>query len=206
MSWRLIFAILLLSAGAAAWGGLQLGDWLVAHGPTLVQSPVAPSVADPVPVLGADGKPYVATAPQPLSDGRQGVPEMQPPVDWSLHAVSLMDDEMPRIALATTTITLDEAIALASQNQMDNLQGIANIAGLEPGHEIQPIDVSPQAPAPAATSGTSWQAEFQAELRACESLGFFSRPSCAWAARNKYCEPHQAWGQVSGCPSKKSSF
>ena len=39
MSWRLLFATLLLALGASAWGGIQLGDWLVAHAP-----PAAPAL------------------------------------------------------------------------------------------------------------------------------------------------------------------
>ena len=31
MSWRFLFATLLVALGASAWGGIQLGDWLVAH-------------------------------------------------------------------------------------------------------------------------------------------------------------------------------
>ncbi|HLV28712.1 MAG TPA: hypothetical protein VKY60_06280, partial [Burkholderiaceae bacterium] len=64
MSWRLIFAILVVAAGLSVWGGLQLGNWLVAHGP------VAPAVNEKVevsqvPVLDADGRPYLAQPPQP---------------------------------------------------------------------------------------------------------------------------------------------
>ena len=43
---------------------------------------------------------------------------------------------------------------------------------------------------------------FQAALQACSALGFFDRPSCAWAARNKYCEPNNGWGRVRDCPAK----
>ncbi len=74
MSWRFIFAILLVAAGASAWGGIRLGDWLVAHGP------VAPVIEEPpelsaVPVLDANGLPYVAQPPQPLMNGQHGVPD-----------------------------------------------------------------------------------------------------------------------------------
>lgn len=214
MSWRLIFVFLLLSAGASAWGGLQLGDWLIAHGPAQIQAPqpVHPELADKTPVLDANGKPFVANAPQPLSDGRQGVPQLPPPTDWHVQAESLMSENRP-IALATTSITMDEAITLAQQ-QMDNgnnggLQGIATVGNLG-SQAIQPIDVTTPPPppptTPAAPGGSNWQQAFQTELKACENLGFFSRPSCAWAARNKYCEPHHAWGKVEDCPAKRSSF
>ncbi|WP_323018866.1 hypothetical protein [Castellaniella sp.] len=208
MSWRLIFAILLLAAGASAWGGLQLGDWLVIHSPSQVQTTEPPVELTDTPVLDANGKPFVASAPQPLSDGRQGVPSLPPPVDWQIQTAPLMGEHRP-IALATTTISMDEAIALAAQNQQDGfgLQGIADIGALITNQPVQPIDVPslPAAPNPSgaqtADSG-NWQAAFQAELKTCATLGFFSRPSCAWAARNRYCEAHQAWGKAKDCPAK----
>ncbi|MBV6272695.1 hypothetical protein KVP09_07165 [Alcaligenaceae bacterium CGII-47] len=208
MSWRLIFAILLITAGAAAWGGLQLGDWLIAHGPEASIAPVVNQTTPLVPVLDADGKPHAAVAPQPLPDGRLGVPAPQPPVDWAVTTSPLMDSAPP-IALATTMISMDEAIQLASMQRQDGLQGIADASALDPSRQpIQPIDIT-QAPPPAAASvGTGatrgdWQAAFRRELSACEGVGFFSRPTCAWAARNKYCEPNGAWGLVDGCPARR---
>jgi len=212
MSWRLIFAFLLLAAGASAWGGLQLGDWLIAHGPAQIQMPAPHPELDQSAVLDVNGKPFVASAPQVLSNGRQGVPELPPPVDWKIpQTTSLLESGGP-IAMATTTITMDEAIELASQAQLgDGLQGIAQLGGLGGGQIVQPIDVTaappaPSEPQPAAAPQTQWQTAFQAELKACESVGFFSRPSCAWAARNKYCEPNDAWGRVPDCPAKKTGF
>ncbi|WP_269499036.1 hypothetical protein [Castellaniella sp. S9] len=201
MSWRLIFAVLLIAAGASAWGGLRLGDWLIAHGPAQPVMPAHPEL-EPVPVLGADGKPFVATAPQPLPDGRLGVPLQTPPVNWEIQTVPLMDSAPP-IALATTTITMDEAIALASQNQQNGLEGIATV------DTIQPVDITTAPPPPPAAgqpAAGNWQAAFQQELALCEQKGFFSRPSCAWAARNKYCEPNNAWGRVDGCPARNSGY
>ena len=211
MSWRLIFAFLLLAAGASAWGGLQLGDWLIAHGPAQIQTPAPHPELNQDNVLDVNGQPFVAAAPQVLTNGRQGVPEQAPPVDWKIaQTTSLMESGGP-IALATTPISMEEAIALASQNQLgDGLQGIAQFGGLGGSQVVQPIDVTAPPPPPPAQAAEqpagSWQAAFQAELKACENQGFFSRPSCAWAARNKYCEPNDAWGVVDGCPSKKSGF
>ncbi|WP_298012244.1 hypothetical protein [uncultured Castellaniella sp.] len=208
MSWRLIFAILLLAAGVSAWGGLRLGDWLIIHSPAQVKTTEPPVELTNTPVLDANGKPFIASAPQPLADGRQGVPSLPPPVDWKVQPAPLMDEHRP-IALATTTISMDEAIALATQSQQDDsgLQGIANVGTLVTNQPVQPIDVPPPPPPPntsdaMAAGGNNWQVPFQAELKVCESMGFFSRPSCAWAARNKYCEAHQAWGKAKDCPAQ----
>lgn len=206
MSWRLIFAFLLLAAGVSAWGGLQLGDWLIIHSPSQVQATEPPVELTDTPVLDANGKPFIASAPQPLSDGRLGVPSLPPPVDWQIQTTPLIDEHRP-IALATTTISMDEAIALAqSQQDGSGLQGIANIDALLANQTVQPIDLPPPPASPntdaQAIGGNSWQVAFQAELKSCEALGFFSRPSCAWAARNKYCEAHQAWGKAKDCPAK----
>lgn len=201
MSWRFIFAVLLLTAGASAWGGLHLGDWLIAHGPVQPLPPITPPELTDSPTLGADGKPYVVSAPQPLSDGRLGVPQMQPPISWQIEDISLMA-QPSKIALATTRISMDQAIAIASgEDQFDDLEDIINLTA---GSHIQPIDVPSLNDSQPANKSTnkSWQNEFHAALKACENEGFFSRPSCAWAARNKYCEPNHAWGVVDGCPAK----
>ncbi len=96
MSWRLIIAILLLAAGASAWGGLRLGDWLIIHSPTQIQSNEPPEEPSKTPVLDANGKPFVASAPQPLPDGRQGVPSLPPPVDWQVQAAPLCQQRRHR--------------------------------------------------------------------------------------------------------------
>ncbi|MDN5842035.1 MAG: hypothetical protein L0H54_01115 [Alcaligenaceae bacterium] len=208
MSWRLIFAVLLIAAGLSAWAGLRVGDWLIAHGPDAPIMPTYTTVTQ-IPTLDANGKPYVALAPQPLPDGRQGTPAPQPPVDLTINTAPLIDAGRP-IALATTTITLDQAIQIASQNQSGSLQGIADASALMGGNQpLQPIEIQPMPPVPqpqAPTSQGNWQAAFHQELDACKQLGFFSRPSCAWAARNKYCEPNNAWGRVDGCPAKGGGF
>lgn len=208
MSWRLIIAVLLIAAGLSAWAGLRVGDWLIAHSP---ETPIIPALIThtQIPTLDANGKPFVALAPQPLPDGRQGVPEPQPPADWAINTTPLIDSGRP-IALATTTITLDQAIQIASMNQSGSLQGIADASALMGGDQpLQPIEIEPVSPVAqqqASAPQGNWQAAFHQELNACKQLGFFSRPSCAWAARNKYCEPNNAWGRADGCPAKRRGF
>ncbi|WP_341668110.1 hypothetical protein [Alcaligenes sp. SDU_A2] len=204
MPWRFIIAVLLLAAGASVWGGLELGNWLIAHGP---EKSMVVVQADPndLPTLDADGKPFTAQPPQPLPDGRLGVPPAPTPVAWEINTESL-EGEQPPIALATTSISLEEAIQIAMAEQNRELQGIATVGNLNGQQPIQPVDIAPPPPAPpqdvqVASSG-AWQAQLQQELNACGAKGFFERPSCSWEARNKYCGPNNAWGRVPGCPSK----
>jgi hypothetical protein len=209
MSWRFIFAILLIAAGASAWGGLQLGNWLVAHGPTAPVAPTHPELSD-VPVLDANGLPYTAPPPQPLVNGRLGVPSEPAQVAWHLEDPSL--DKItsnPAIHVATTTITMAEAQALAEDGNT-GLQGIADVSGLglsgTGGQQqpLQPVEMAPPPPPPppTAVNNQAWQASLRQDLQACSAKGFFDRPSCAWTARNKYCAPNKAWGRVPDCPAK----
>lgn len=219
MSWRFIFAILIIALGASAWGGMRLGEWLVAHGPVKPELKATPPELAEVPVLGADGKPFVAVAPQPLVNGRLGVPEQPEPILWEMEAPSVAETQAETpISLATTTISMDEAIQIANANP-HGLQGLADvgdlmggsghIASLPPGQGpqfIQPVDVSEPPPPPPVVTGPqtagNWEAALRQELQACSNLGFFDRPSCSWAARNKYCEPNNAWGNTRDCPAK----
>lgn len=210
MSWRFIFAVLVLAAAASVWGGLRMGEWLVAHGPVAVatndQMPVTT-----VPVLDADGNPYTARPPQPLVDGRLAIPEDLPQIAWNIPESSLDETKSNQvIPVATTTISMVEAQQIAAGGGTGNLIGIADVGNLmgNPGNApLQPIDTaqSPQpqvAPRPVGNSRGSWQASLRQDLQACDAESFFDRPSCAWAARNKYCTPNNAWGQTADCPAK----
>lgn len=230
MSWRFIFAVLIIALGASAWGGIRLGEWLVAHGPVKPEIKETPPELADVPVLGADGKPFTALAPQPLVDGRLGVPEPPEPVQWEVQTAGLAELQAGTpISLATTTITMDEAIEIANANPY-GLSGLADVGdllgdaggvpggapvipgtGVMPGggaNMVQPVDISvppPPPPPPVAAgpqTGGNWEAALAKELQACSSLGFFDRPSCSWAARNKYCEPNNGWGRTRDCPAR----
>jgi len=220
MSWRFIFAILIISAGASTWGGIRLGEWLVAHGPVKPEVKVTPPELAEVPVLGADGKPFTAVAPQPLVNGRLGVPELSGPIQWEVEAPSVRETQAQTpISLATTTISMEEAIQIANANP-HGLQGLADVGDLMGGGGIagappapvpgtgfiQPVEMAAPPPPPPVTTGPeaggNWQAALRQELQACSQLGFFDRPSCSWSARNKYCEPNNAWGRARDCPAK----
>src|SRR5690606_25087937 len=169
MSWRLIFAILVIALGASAWGGIRLGEWLVAHGPVKPEVKTTPTELAEVPVLDADGKPFLAIAPQPLVNGRMGVPERPEPVQWEVEVPSLakLQADTP-ISLANTTISMDEAIRIVNANP-HGLKGLADVGDLMDGgsgasgggamhvpgtHVIQPVDISmPPPPPPPAASG-----------------------------------------------------
>lgn len=213
MSWRSILVVLVLAAGASVWGGLRLGEWLVAHGPVATAaSHHAPLVT--VPVLDADGKPYTAEPPQPLVDGRLAVPEEPAVVAWQIPESSLDETKSNQlIAVATTSITMVEAQQIAAGGGgSGNLTGIADVGDLmselNRGAPLQPIEMPDAPPPPVAaqpvgnSSSGAWQARLRQDLQACEAESFFDRPSCAWAARNKYCTPNNAWGRVADCPAR----
>ncbi|TAM86289.1 MAG: hypothetical protein EPN41_10220 [Candidimonas sp.] len=216
MSWRFIFVVLLIAAGVSAWGGIQFGDWLIAHGPEKAivhNEPVLPKLL----TLNANGQPVTARPPQPLVDGQLGLQQPPPPVDWKIESSeSATAQPNLNIAMATTAITMDQAKLIASEGnstQGANLSGIADASSLvgrkAPPAPLQPVDVPPPPPPPDQTphstyTSKGWQARFQEALRVCSEKGFFERPSCAWAARNQYCEANRAWGKVRDCPAKKS--
>lgn len=212
MSWRSIFALLVLAAVASAWGGLRLGDWLVAHGPTLAGNMQDRIEAPAVPVLDANGKPMTSQPPQPLVDGRQGIPPRPADIAWEIPAESLEETKSNQVvAVSTTPITMVEAQQIAQANNSGrNLVGIADVGNLMGATKppLQPVEAPnmppPPSGAPARAPGNAqaWQASLRQDLQACSAESFFDRPSCAWAARNKYCTPNSAWGTVADCPAK----
>lgn len=208
MSWRVIFIALLLIAAASAWGGLQVGEWLVAYGPSVTVAPEDNRFSTEL-VLDADGRPHTAQPPQPLVDGRLAVPQKPDQTSWQIEDVSLAEsDQRHLISIATTTITMAQAEQIASTGSGDGLAGIADVGALMdalgPDGALQPIDFpdSSTNPAPSQPENTAWRDKLQQALVACETESFFDRPSCAWAARNQYCTPNNAWGRVPECPKR----
>ncbi len=206
MSWRLIIVVLIAAASVAAWLGLRLGDWLVAHGP-LINTEVVTEPAAATPVLDADGRPYAAQPPQPLVNGRLAVPEPTQAIPWEVDPEGLGETlNNPLIATATTSISLYQARQLAQGG--DSLAGIADVGDLIGGNmPLQPIEVpglnnGGQAAPVAGAPPQAGQADLRRALDACQSASFFDRPSCAWAARNQYCGANNAWGQINDCPAR----
>lgn len=225
MSWRLLFATLLVTLGAAAWGGLQLGDWLVAHAPAASETPGQENGASEQTVLDANGRPYVAQPPQPRIDGTLGVPEQPAAREWAVNTVSLFDSNAdPSVQISRDSISMDRARQLAAESDVPLPSGPSDVSmldlqqalppGIPPPPAPPPIEQqggvtrvnppvalnTPRSPAPGAPA--NWQQQLRSELEHCATLGFFERPSCSWNARNKYCAPNRAWGTSADCPRR----
>ncbi|MFJ1300172.1 hypothetical protein ACILG0_09405 [Pseudomonadota bacterium AL_CKDN230030165-1A_HGKHYDSX7] len=225
MSWRLLIATLLIALGAAAWGGLQLGDWLVAHAPVAAPAPGQDGDSSQQPVLDANGRPYTAQPPQPRVDGTLGVPEQGPPREWQVNTVSLFDSNSdPNVQISRDTISMDRAREIAANSDVPLPSGTSDVTTLDVqsqnqlaipvpqipsnGNQVQqnppvalqnpPVSMPNRGTAPAA----GWQGALRQELAECAKQGFFDRPSCSWNARNKYCAPNRAWGTIAECPSR----
>src|SRR5690625_6321236 len=87
-----------------------------------MQVPTVASFEDfsPQTALGADGKPYTAQPPQPLVDGRLGIPETPESHSWQIDDSHDLFAEAPPISLATTTISMSEAIRITGRDQHES--------------------------------------------------------------------------------------
>ena len=220
MSWRFLIAILIVAAGASAWGGIQLGNWMISHAPPASSNATVNQGADEssLPTLDANGLPYTAQPPQPLVNGTLGVPEKPSAQDWSTRPPSLFESADPNVQISRDSVTQDQAQAAANANNAALPTGASDVATLDleqPPAVSQPPVTSGgfnQTPltaqaggAPGQPAAANWQTALHDAIGQCSKLGFFQRPSCVWAARNKYCEPNNAWGSISDCPAKPSN-
>lgn len=215
MSWRVLIATLLLALGVAAWGGIQLGDWLVAHAPKASAAPGQQALASQEPILDANGRPYVAQPPQPRLDGTLGVPDRPSGTSWAVPTVSLFETTNdPSIQLSRDNISMEEAQGLAASSNVPLPSGPSDISTLDLG-ALPPAATAPptnqdgyaatatnNAPQTNQVSAGDWQNALRRELAQCANQGFFQRPTCSWNARNKYCAPNRAWGTISECPPR----
>jgi hypothetical protein len=229
MSWRVLIATLLIALGASAWGGIQFGDWLVAHAPPAVATP-GQNEGTQEPVLDANGKPYTAQPPQPRIDGTLGVPDQPTDTNWSVATTSLFDTvNNPLVQISRDSISMDQAkqLAAATRNnlptgpndvstldlatqQAQTQQAAQQYAQIQASRDvtqqpmIQGVDMpAPQQQATPGAGAKGWQDSLRRELTQCASAGFFQRPTCSWNARNKYCGPNQAWGTIAECPAAR---
>lgn len=221
MSWRFLFATLLVALGASAWGGIQLGDWLVAHAPTAAPAPGQDTLASQQPVLDANGRPYVAQPPQPRIDGTLGVPDKPADRQWQVNTVSLFDSVSdPSVKISRERISPEQAREIAANSQVPLPSGPSDVSMLDlqaPGTSAainggqmqaggygttQMVQAPPPPNSSQAPGAPGWQDALKRELAHCATQGFFERPSCSWAARNKYCGPNRAWGTMAECPAR----
>jgi len=218
MSWRVLFATLLLALCAAAWGGIQLGDWLVAHAPKASAAPGQEALASQEPILDANGRPYVAQPPQPRVDGSLGVPDKPSGPSWTVSTLSLFDTTTdPSVQISRDNISMDEAKELAATSSVPLPSGNSDVTTLDlqalpptttappanqDGYAVNNVPTAtPQTPASAPAG--KWQDALKHELARCANEGFFQRPTCSWNARNKYCGPNRAWGTIAECPNRQ---
>ncbi|WP_144636847.1 hypothetical protein [Bordetella genomosp. 13] len=185
MSWRVLFAVLLLAVGAAAFGGIQLGDWLVAHAPQATPAPGQEETeAAQQPVLDANGRPYVAQPPQPRVDGSLGVPEKPAGSDWAIPTVSLFDTVTdPAVQISRTNVSQEEARQLAANSDVPlpstgsdvttlDLQSLGN-----QGTGVQPTAQQPAATPIRPAPGVSMNQPAMGQASAPAAMGQPAQPS-----------------------------
>lgn len=195
MSWRLLFFTLLVLAGVATVGGLYTGDWLIEHAPKQANLPDFDK-HELSQKVGADGKPILNQPPQPLMNGKLGIPEPLGHVDWRVKAENLsnlksassasISETNPSIFSedASTHITTNISIAESSSQTIKTRP-------INSTHTSQP-----------SLGSASWEPAFHNELASCRQLGFGERADCVRNVRNHYCGGNNAWGQVSDCPMR----
>jgi len=221
MSWRILVMTLLVALGVSAWGGVQLGDWLVQHAPQAAPAPGADDDGAQA-VLDANGKPYLAQPPQPRVDGTLGVPDKPTAANWNIQTVSLFEVvKDPNVTLSRSSMTAGQAAEIARAARSSLPDGDNNDSALDtaPAYGQGAIMASSSfssgtmirssAQSSGANNGNgqaggggNWLPELRNELAQCANAGFFERPTCAWNARNRYCGPNQAWGRVNECPQR----
>lgn len=187
MSWRLLFFTLLVLAGVATVGGLYTGDWLIEHAPRQANLPNI-SENDPMPVVGADGTPQLRQPPQPLMNGKLGIPEQEVNVNWQVK-----EDNLSQAKTASTA-----ASPAASAPRTNATNSVSSGGSTSQTIKTRPIGAANTA----SGGGGGWEPAFRREIAACRQLGFFERASCVGDVRERYCGANKAWGKVNDCPAR----
>jgi len=207
MSWRVLIVFLVLVMAGSAMGGVALGNWLNGQAPGLANESRINTTRAPEMVLDAAGRPLAGVAPQPLIDGGLGVPPLPLAPDWQVAGVSLFDtvlDPMVVLARGDESFSVSDRLGAAGQGLA---QGPSDVATVDVTMQ-QPEPVVPQRvavePVVAAPTDMNWREQLSQAIKACDSVGFFSRPNCVDRARKKFCEPNKAWGRDELCPSPNS--
>lgn len=203
MSWRVLILFLIIVAFGAGVGGMMLGEWLVESAPSVVNRSISSNSKDPQPVLDADGKPYAAQPPQPLVDGTLGVPKAMSETHWQISEVSVVDVQDGSMRTLDTVSGLPPGPADVATVDVANAPSTAAASqNITPPAPTTPAKPAVKPPSPPAATPVDWLQALRKEINQCESLGFFQRPACVQNARNRYCNPNNAWGKVAECPAR----
>ncbi|MCD8536023.1 MAG: hypothetical protein LRY56_00305 [Burkholderiaceae bacterium] len=123
---------------------------------------------------------------------------------WEVQAVSLFETN------------LDPMVVLGRGNESYTVSDMLSGAGaglVQGGGDVAMVDLTAQPPAPsqepvqvsqAPAAPQAWDEQLAEAIKACDDVGFFSRPGCIERARKKFCEPNRAWGRHPLCPSPTS--
>ena len=205
MSWRFLFAFVVLLLTASVVSGVVLGNWLVDQAPRITGEARTNTARPLEVVLDAAGRSLVSEAPQPLTDGTLGLPRPQPEPLWQVQPISLFDmalDPMVVLARGDESYTVSDMLTQAGQGLA---QGPADIGTIDLTGSATaggaPINTAQTSSVAAATATEqTWQQQLDAAIKACASVGFFSRPGCIERAQRKFCDPNKGWGREALCP------
>lgn len=209
MSWRFLTLFLVLCMGGAALAGMVVGNWLVNEAPVIDEGTRTNIGHNSEQVLDASGRPLAAIAPQPLTDGTLGMPRESIQPMWEIQPVSLFDanlDPMVTLAIGSQGFTIGDVLSQAGAGLGQGASDVAtldvtqgNTAG-DPINQLAQNSQGTSKPAASASGADNWSDALDRAIRACESVGFFSRPGCIEQARQRFCGPNNAWGKHRHCP------
>jgi len=220
MSWRVLIAFVVLVMAGAAMAGVALGNWLVDAAPGLSSGPTTNTNNPPALVLDAAGRPLAGIPPQPLVDGSMDRPGLPPVMDWQLDGASLFEsvlDPMVVLVKGDESFSVSDRLSNAGTGLAQGPSDVAmvDVTQGQTAEELQDQRqgqsasetadaiaqrIPSESPAPSPTA-PDWRNQLSQAISACDDVGFFSRPNCVKRARNKFCEPNNAWGRDELCPS-----
>jgi len=207
MSWRVLIAFLVLTMAGAAMGGVALGNWLVDQAPGVAGDGTTSTAKAPEQVLDATGRPLANVAPQPLVDGSLGRPPLPPSPSWQLEGISLFDtvlDPMVVLAKGDQAFTVSDRLSEAGSGLAQGPDDVATVDVTSSQAQTQQAAAPQRVASEKQTedpTDANWRMQLTDAVKACDDVGFFSRPDCIQRARKKFCEPNQAWGRDELCPS-----